>query len=53
MIEEYKVIFEFKDKPLSGWSVSDKVPLKIAKYWETQIKETGYDPELVKIIEEE
>lgn len=47
----YRVIFEFKGKPLKGWNVSDKMPFEMAKHYAKQIKESGYEPELLEIKE--
>lgn len=51
----YRVLFQFKGKPLVGWNVSEKMPLVQAKHLVQQLKKSGcgYDFELVEIKENE
>ena len=49
MKDFYRVIFEWKGQPLTGFNVSDKMYLETAKMYYEQIEQQGYEPELLKI----
>lgn len=51
-MEWYRVLFQFKGKPLHGWTVSEKLPFALAKIYAEQIKQSGYEPEIVKILDD-
>lgn len=45
----YRVIFEWSGRPLKGFNVSDPMLLKDAKIFFNKVKQSGYNPELLKI----
>lgn len=51
-MDEYRVIFEWTGKPLTGFNVSDKMSLESAEYWYNKIKDESDDlkPEILKIV---